>query len=170
VGISLEMADEPGRADVVVRDIAEELVATMDVAETGGDDGRAFYELERRIRDAGVRARRPPGELINEAAIPDGPAVEVFVPVRRGAPGLTTRRLPATRAATALHHGAYESLGNTRAALDDWIARSGLTPLQPLRILYLQFGAESDLRLPRPYLVERAADLLTEIQVPVTGA
>lgn len=167
LGISLETADTPGRPDVVVRGIAEELVATMDVAETGGDDGRAFYELERRIRDAGVRAPRPPGELLNEAAIPDGPHVEVFVPVRRPAAGFATRRLPTVRAATILHRGAYQALEETRAALDEWIARSRLTPAQPVRIVFLQFGAERDLRLPPHYLVERAVDLLTEIQVPL---
>jgi len=32
---------------------------------------------------------------------------------------------------------------------------------------YLQFGAEADLRLPSAYLVERSADLVTELQVPI---
>jgi hypothetical protein len=30
-----------------------------------------------------VRAARPPGELVNAAAVPDGPVVKVLVPVRR---------------------------------------------------------------------------------------
>jgi hypothetical protein len=34
-------------------------------------------------------------------------------------------------------------------------------------VLYLQFGAEAELRLPRQYLVSAAASLLTEIQVPL---
>jgi hypothetical protein len=55
----------------------------------------------------------------------------------------------------------------TRAALDSWIAASGLTALEPERIVYLQFGAEDDLRVPANYVVERDADLLTELQVPV---
>lgn len=167
LGISIDAASAGSGPDVVLRDIAQELVATLDVAHTGGDDGRAFYELERRIQAAGVRASRPPGELLNEAAIPDGPPVEVFVPVRRAAAGLNVRRLPAVRAATILHRGAYTGMRRTRAALDDWLRHSGLEPVQPVRIIYLQFGAESDLRLPPHYVVERRADLLTEIQVPV---
>jgi hypothetical protein len=57
----------------------------------------------------------------------------------------------------------------TRRALDAWIETSNLQPLDPIRILYLQFGAEEDLRLPSQYLVSRAGDLVTEIQVPLAG-
>ena len=45
---------------------------------------------------------------------------------------------------------------------------AGLAPTGPLRILYLQFGAEPELRLPRGYLVERDADFVTELQLPVS--
>jgi DNA-binding transcriptional MerR regulator len=156
--------------DVVVRDVPAELVATLDVATLGGDIGGAFYELERAIRDAGVRAPRPPGLLeadgSGRGSVSD-PELEVFVPVRRGAASLATRRLPAIRAATALHQGSYAGLLQTRAALDAWIAAAGLVAGRPSRILYLQFGAEPDLRLPRQYLVDRATDLVTELQVPI---
>jgi hypothetical protein len=36
-----------------------------------------------------------------------------------------------------------------------------------MRILYLQFGAEPELRVPRGYVVERDADFVTELQLPV---
>jgi DNA-binding transcriptional MerR regulator len=170
LGISLETADVAGQLDVVVRDLADELVATMDVAETGGDDGRAFYELELRIRDAGVRANRPPGELLYDTSGGDGPQAEVFVPVRRAAPGLSVRRLPAVRAATILHVGSYSTMAETRRVLRRWLRRAGLRPTPPTRVIYLQFGAEPELRLPRSFVVDRAADLLTEIQVPLAAA
>jgi DNA-binding transcriptional MerR regulator len=166
LGITIAGA-QAGSPDVVVRDLQAELVATFDVARTSGDDHRAFYELELAVRDAGVRAPRPPGELIWERHAADEALVEVFVPVRRPEASLATRRLPAVRAATILHHGSYASLTATRQTLDRWIAAAGLVATQPLRVLYLQFGAEDDLRLPRQYLVERAADLMTEIQVPL---
>jgi hypothetical protein len=47
------------------------------------------------------------------------------------------------------------------------VAAAGLQPTGSLRIIYLQFGAEPELRLPRGYLVEDDADLVTEIQLPV---
>jgi DNA-binding transcriptional MerR regulator len=165
LGISIAGAGKGASPDVVVRNVTPELVATLDAATTDGDVGRAFYELEKVIRDRGVRASRPPGSLVRESA--DAPEVEIFVPVRRAAPSLEVRRLPAIRAATILHHGAYEKIAATRAVLDEWIERAGLAPAEPVRIVYLQFGAEADLRLPRDYLVEQARDLLTEIQVPL---
>jgi DNA-binding transcriptional MerR regulator len=162
VGISLGAAGQAGPgAEVVVRNVPAELVATLDIAQAGADEGQAFYQLELAVRDAGIRAPRPPGTLIG-----DQRAV-VFVPVRRAAAGLTVRRLPAIRAATILHRGSYGSLEETRALLDAWLAGSGLQRQSPERVLYLQFGAEADLRLPAAYVVSSAAELLTELQVPV---
>ena len=148
---------------VVVRPILPQLVATLRASATGGDVGAAFYELESQVRDRHVRAGRPPGELT--AAQPDD--VEVYVPVTRVAPGLYVRRLPQIRAATILHRGSYETIDETRAVLESWVKAADLETGTPERIVYLQFGAESDLRLPDHYLVERDADLLTELQVPI---
>ena len=158
VGVSI--ADAPS-IDVVVRQVPAELVATLDVAELGGDEGKAFYVLESQVRDLGIRAPRPPGTLVDEDR------AEVFVPIRRSAAALATRRLPAIRAATALHRGSYASFAATEAALDRWIAAAGLAPAGPRRVLYLQFGAEAELRLPAAYLVERPSELVTEVQVPI---
>jgi len=169
LGITLAGAGA-GAPDVVVRVVPSELVATLDVARTGGDDHRAFYELELAVRDAGIRAPRPPGELIHEQAAAREERVEVFVPVRRPAAGLETRRLPAVRAAAVLHHGPYDGLTATRKALDEWIAAAGLLPADPLRVLFLQFGAEAELRLPQQYLVSGASELVTELQLPIAPA
>lgn len=169
LGISIAAAASGGGGpDVVVRDVPSELVATADVAAFDGDVGRAFYELELRIRDAGVRAPRPPGGLVFASSRPpDGPSVEIFVPIRRSAAGLLTRRLPHLRAATILHRGPYSTLASTRRTVDEWIAAAGLVAGDPVRTLYLQFGAEADLRLPSAFVVGRSTDLLTEIQVPI---
>jgi DNA-binding transcriptional MerR regulator len=169
LGISIGAAEGRRRRlgpplDVVVRTIEPELVATLDVAVVGHDIERAFKELELAIRDAGVRAPRPPGALVRDRGEPD---TEIFVPVRRPASGLATRRLPAIRAATALHHGTYATMARTRDALRDWLEASGLEAAEPVRILYLQFGAEPDLRLPSSFVVSRSSDLLTEFQIPI---
>jgi DNA-binding transcriptional MerR regulator len=150
-------------ADVVLRTLPDDLVATLNVDQADGNEGRAFYELERAVRDAGVRAARPPGTLFGDDS------TEVYVPVRRKAPGLNVRRLPAVRAATMLHRGSYAGFASTERALNDWIAASGLVPTGEHRIVYLQFGAEEDLRLPANYVVNTDAELLTELQVLITG-
>ena len=160
LGISLAGPAESG-ADVVLRTLPSDLVAVLDIGATEGDEGRAFYELEKVIRDTGVRAPRPPGTLFNDEA------VEVYVPVRRAAAGLDVRQLLPVRAATILHRGSYATFDQTHRALDKWILASGLTPAGGYRIVYLQFGAEDDLRLPDNLVVREAADLLTEIQVPL---
>ena len=130
-----------------------------------GDVGAAFYELETFVRDLGRRAHRPPGALI-----PEGGQAEIFVPVRgpvapTGRIGF--RRLPSSRAATVIVRGPYDLVADGRRALERWVDAAGLQPAGALRIIYLQFGAEPELRLPRSYLVERDADLVTELQLPV---
>jgi DNA-binding transcriptional MerR regulator len=152
--------------DIVVRPVAAEPVATLSMAgREDGDVGAAFYELESRIRDLGRRAHRPPGALI-----PLDGDVEIFVPVT--GPVASTgrigfRRLAACRAATVIVRGPYDLVRDARAALDQWVDAAGLEPAGTLRIIYLQFGAEPELRVPRGYVVERDADLVTELQLPV---
>ena len=150
--------------DIVVRRLDPEPVATFDLANAPGDDiAAAFHELEAHVRDLGVRAPRPPG------SIPD--ANLIYVPVRRLGPPTERvgfRRLAAGRAATLLQQGSYGSLPAALGALTDWIARSGHVPAGPLRILYLQFGAEPDLQLPRGWTVEDDDDFVTELQAPIT--
>jgi hypothetical protein len=75
------------------------------------------------------------------------------------------RRLPPVRAATILHRGSYATFDDTERTLREWIAASGLHPSGGHRIVYLQFGAEADLRLPANYLVASDAELLTELQI-----
>jgi DNA-binding transcriptional MerR regulator len=149
--------------DVVVRRLGGETVATMDPRLAVDDDiASAFHELEVHVRDAGARAHRPPGALPDEDLI--------FVPIRRPvAPTdrIGVRRLPPAAAATILHQGAYATLPAALAGLRAWVAAAGHVATGPLRILYLQFGAEADLRLPRGWTVERDADFVTELQLPI---
>jgi DNA-binding transcriptional MerR regulator len=153
-----------GDADVVVRQLPAEIVATLDAALAGHDLAAAFHELEVHVRDLGVRAHRPPG------ATPDDDLV--FVPLRRSIAAterIGVTRLVATRAATILHQGGYATLPAAIDGLHAWVAAAGHRPSGPLRILYLQFGAEADLRLPRGWTVERDADFVTELQLPIAG-
>ena len=169
--ISVAMAERGAAGvDVVVQPAPRELVATLAVDPLTGDMNAAFYEVEAVVRDAGVRAHRPPGALVNP---PDPNGVgqasdEVFVPItRRFATGgpVAIRELPARRVATAIHRGSYDGLASVQAALEAWVAGARLPTDGRLRILYLQFGAEPELRVPPAYLVQRDADFVTELQL-----
>lgn len=163
--IRVALADDGSpEPDVVVRRIPLEPVATFSLAlAPAGDIGRAFYELEAAVRDAGARAHRPPGAIDDEAII--------YVPIRRAVAAterIQTRRLPGCQAATLLHRGDYDTLPTAMATLRAWAAAAGYGPTGPMRTLYLQFGAEPELRLPRGWVVDRATEFVTELQLPVT--
>jgi DNA-binding transcriptional MerR regulator len=159
-------ANDPLHPDIVLRPVAAEAVAMLRLdAATDHDVGAAFYELETFVRDQGRRAHRPPGALVH----PDGDT-EIFVPIRRPImpnERIVSGRLPACRAATVIHRGPYDGIAAARRALETWSAAAGLIAAGPLRIIYLQFGAEPELKVPRGYVVDRAADLVTELQLPV---
>lgn len=158
-------ADQP---DVVVRTIPAEPVATMALADDE-DVGAAFYELEAYIRDVKRRAHRPPGALV-PLEPRDEDRVEIFVPVSgpvEPTARVGFRRLAACRAATLLQRGSYDQVAAARETLLQWVAAAGLAVDGLLRIIYLQFGAEPELAVPRDYIVARSADYLTELQLPV---
>jgi effector-binding domain-containing protein len=97
-------------------------------------------------------------------------SVDIFVPISRPIQPtrrITSGRLPACRAATVIQRGPYDGIDATRRRLETWIAAAGLIAAGPLRIIYLQFGAEPELRVPAGYVVDRAADFVTELQLPV---
>jgi hypothetical protein len=54
-----------------------------------------------------------------------------------------------------------------RGAIERWVEAAGLRPIGAFRVIYLQFGAEPELKLPHGYLVESDMDLVTELQLPV---
>jgi DNA-binding transcriptional MerR regulator len=164
IHVEAGVGDSSGR-DVVLRPIAAEPVAILALDADDQDIGAAFYELETVVRDQGRRAHRPPGALVGA-----GDELEIFVPIRRPiqpTDRIRSERLPACRAATVIQRGPYDGIAGARRALEGWIAASGLVSEGPLRIIYLQFGAEPELRVPRGYVVERAADFVTELQMPV---
>jgi len=154
-----------GLGDVVVRPVGGELVAVTRIDPRAELIELAFNEIEAHVRDRGRRARRPPGIVeVGETA------TDVFVPVARPVattPRIDCRRLPPIRAATIIVRGGYDRLGDARTALDRWVEASGLAPAGPTRIVYLQYGAAPDLRIPRGYVVAGAADYVTELQLPV---
>lgn len=158
--LDITLADvDGGEPAVVTRRIDSQLVATL----RGDDEERLFYELEAVVQRHGVRLPRPP------MSIEHADHVEVAVPVRAPVTDgdVNSRRLQAGRAATLLHHGRYDTFGDTRSRFDRWLDGAGHRRAGPLRVVYLRFDAESDLDLDPRYLTTSADDLLTELVQPV---
>lgn len=156
--------------DVVIRGVPAERVAGVRTTLPAGEGlERLFDEVESAVRDAGRRARRPPGSIDHRVHTDGRWDVEVWVPVTGAVASgrVTSRRLAGGRMATSLHRGPYETLDETRATLLDWIAGAGLAVAGPVRTVYLQFGADPHLQVPEPFLAAAGSDLLTELQVPV---
>lgn len=171
--ISVALAEAEGGGagpDVVVRPLPPERVAMQRVG-PDGDLHAVFYALEAAVRDVGRRAAGPPGAILHPPRTDGRVTEDVYVPVtgreRGGGPEAEVRwtELPALPAATLLHYGPYAGLGGARAALDEWVARAGRATTGRLRIVYLQFGAEPELDVPPAYLVRRADDFVTELQL-----
>lgn len=70
--------------------------------------------------------------------------------------GLGIKRVAATQAATTMHKGPYEKVGEIYQALAGWIAQNGYEVAGPPEEVYLTNPAET-----------RPEDLLTEIRFPI---
>jgi DNA-binding transcriptional MerR regulator len=164
--IRVELAEDG--PDVVLRKVEPEPIASISARLRPEEDlGPLFYELEEIIRDAGVRAARPPGVLLSEGE--DIRDVEVFVPVTGDVAGgrVKARILDGGRVAAAIHQGPYGQLQSVLDGLKRWVAAAGLTREGPMRIIYLRFGAEPELEVPEAYLASHDDDFVTEVQIPV---
>jgi DNA-binding transcriptional MerR regulator len=151
--------------DVVLRAVPDQLVATVRAAATA-DVGPLFVRVEEYVQSQRARATRPPLTLL------DAGSVTVAVPLSWPVPagdGIAVRRLPAVpRMACTVHNGGYAGLPARLHSMLGWLERTGHRPAGPIREVYLRFGAEPQLDLPPAYLADEAADLVTELQVPVT--
>ena len=160
-------ADDPatGIGDVVVRPIGSELVATIGIDPRHEMIELTFNDVEAHVRDLGRRARRPPGivEVSDEALDVYVPLIRSIAPTDR----IRCERLPAIRAATIIVRGGYDRLAAARDALAGWVVAAGLVANGPLRIVYLQYGAARDLRIPGGYVVLGPTEYVTELQQPV---
>lgn len=169
--LDITVSGAPDGPDVVVRTVESERVAAVRTTLPPGEGlDTLFDEVEAAVRDAGVRAHRPPGSIDHRLHTDGSWDVEVWVPVT-GAVAVGrvgTRRLAGGRMAASLHRGSYDTLGITHDALVRWVTEAGLDVTGPARTVYLQFGADPALEVPTPFLASRPADLLTEIQIPVT--
>ena len=174
--IRVDMADSGESPDVVMRHLKAQNVATLALDLVPDRSvAKGFEELESLVREQGARSARPPGVLIEPST--DGNAaptlkVEVFVPLSKAFTAtdrVKTRILPEARVATMLHRGSYAAIGNARRSLDTWARAAGLRTQPAMRILYLQFGSQSEAGTTSASSPDQSADRVTEIQLPVSG-
>jgi len=162
------LADSEPAADVVIRPVPSLLVATL-TGGVGADLGMLFYELEQYVRDRRARAGRPPLALLPE---PDDEQVTVAVPLSwpiEPTGGIEVGFLDhVPRMACVVHHGGYAGLPGLLQRMLRWLEQTGERPGSPIREVYLRFGAEPELGLPPAYLTDERANLVTELQVPLT--
>lgn len=172
--IRVDVEGRSAHPDVVTRKLGSELVGGVRVRLGPGEDLEpVFNEIEAHVRDLGVRAARPPQTIVHAQA-PDGSRdVEPVVPLTRRMPEhprISCWRLPAAQVAAVIHRGPYDGLVPARDSLSEWIRASDLTVSGPLRIVYLQFGADPSLEVPGSFLTESANHFVTELQQPYRSA
>jgi len=165
--------------DVALRTLPAVRVAARRARVANLDAGaeRLFEAVEQDAARAGVRASAPPILIYHDRDHRESRAdIEACVPVMgdaRNAGRSTIRTLPAvTTAACLVYSGGYAPWGRYSRGLLTWLQARRLVPAGSLRETFHQFQARElgPLRLPAGFLVERAEDLLTEMQIPVRRA
>jgi effector-binding domain-containing protein len=161
----IELEGNMSGIDAVIKHTETQRVLSIrEVVPDGSGISRLFNEVFGAIMRAGVRIVAPPLTLYHshdagfdtEIAIPVDQAITADVPLD-GARKLSIQTLPAGTVASTFHHGAYETIGDTYAALSRWVMEHGYDFVGPVREIYLTSPGET----PNP------ADYLTEIQFPV---
>jgi DNA-binding transcriptional MerR regulator len=169
----------PGTLDAVVREVPPVRVATRRARVADLDTGaeELFEAVEADAARARARVAGPPLLVYHDRDYREtGADIEAAVPIVphvRSVGRSKVRTLPGhAAAACVLYHGDYDQWARVARALAAWLERRRLTPVGPVREVYLQFGASDPgrLRLPRQFVVTRSEDLLTEVQIPVTPA
>jgi DNA-binding transcriptional MerR regulator len=164
--------------DVILREVEAQLVAAIRqrVDTTGDAISGLFDEVERFAARHRVRAPSPP--LLVYYDHPDEKneqEIEVMAPLlgrARGDDRVTVRMLTGhPTVACVIHAGGYDNLGETHAALLRWVEANGYGVAGQVREVFLRFGADlAGYSLPDAFLAQRAAEFVTELQMPVVKA
>ena len=131
----VSMAELPTRIQADLREL-HQYMTTHNISSVGAPYLQCPQPDETRIVDAEV------GWPIDRVVSSDG--------------RIEAATLPASRAAWTEHHGSYDTIDKTYAALYEWIGRNGHTPGGPAREVYLT-GPE----------VTDPAKIVTEVIAPI---
>mgnify|MGYP001416617677 CR=1 FL=1 len=161
----IEMENKMPTIDVLIKhtDVLN-VLSIREVVPDGAGISRVIGEAFGAAMSAGVRFAGAPFVMYHgtdsnfdmEVVIPVEASVQQGIPLT-GDRRLAVGSLPALTVASTLHKGSYANIGETYAALTQWIGENGYAFVGPVREIYLTSPNET----PNP------ADYLTEIQFPV---
>ena len=170
----IEREGRPYAADVIVRRIEPQLMATLRQVVAVADDIQClFEEVEIYVAHHDARAERPPLTVYHDGEYRERDLdVEVAIPLKRRIPvvdRIRVRELPGCDTMACLvHAGSYDTIGTASGALLAWSEANGYQIAGPSREVYLRFSADDlEIALPPPYLAHDAADWVTELQLPL---
>jgi DNA-binding transcriptional MerR regulator len=170
IHVALDRDEHGDPVGIVTRRVEAQPVASLTAAVDPGDHLEPLFdEIEAHVRDHDARAPRPPALVVHDRT-GRRLSIEIVVPVTRPVPEIgriTNRMLDACAVASLIHRGGYDGLDRRRRRLRTWLRTTGLQPVGPLRIVYLQFSGDAALRLPAPFLAGSDASFVTELQQPI---
>ena len=143
--------------DIVIKDLPEIAIASIRYRGRYDEVGKYFGPL---AKAAGRWTAGAPFCLYHEAEYSETAAdIELAVPVRRPVEGggVTSRRLPGGRAATLVHQGPYDTIGDSYQKLYDYLKSVQAKTLLPSREVYLKG--------PGMFLAGNPKKYLTELQI-----
>ncbi len=172
----LEQDSKHLKYDVVLRDIAPQLVASIRQKVSNADNQvyQIFEELEIYVACQQARASDSPLMIyLDDEYREDVADVEVAVPIIRPIPAterVNVREIPGIpKAACIVYTGGYERTGEILNSLMIWTEDNGYRNTGPFREVYLRFSADipEGFNLPKAFLTDTSELYVTEIQLPV---
>lgn len=171
----LDKSDGHGSYDVILRDVGQELVATL--REVAVDDDHItsmFDKLEIYIAQfEQARADKAPFTIYYDDDYRDSDIdAEVAVPLKYAileSDSIRVRNMPyQSNVACVVHVGDYSNIYQAYNTLLNWIEENGYRMRGPVREVYLQYGADGlPFDLPTTYLAQDANQYVTELQLAV---
>jgi DNA-binding transcriptional MerR regulator len=172
----IEQGERPNEYDVVVREVAPQLVAAIrQVVPTLGTPITTLFEaLEQYVDQNQARAFRSPLLIFHDAEYrEEALEVEALVPLLHAIPTSDTvhvYELPGATMACVVYTGGYDRMLTVLQTLLTWIETHQATIVGPIREVYVRFGAAGleELNLPSAFLTDQSRLFVTEVQIPIT--
>jgi len=149
--------------DVIIKKIDAQLAATLrGIVPTYGDIGQLFNEIYPFLMENKAQIAGPAIAIYHDMEYKEKDVdIEVATPIASQVPGtdrIKVAELPAIeQAACLIHHGAYDTIGESYKALMAWAEANGYQVAGPDREIYLKSYNET----------QNPAEFITELQLPI---